>query len=233
MRVRDLMTSVVVSVRPDTSLKDVATVLAQCGISGVPVVVGEGRVIGVVSEGDILFKEQGPSQPRGKRAWFSAALGKGDEPKHAAHTAAQAMTAPAKTIEPWRPVSAAAAQMLEEGVKRLPVVDEEGQLVGIVTRADLVRAFVRSDAEIEREIREDVLERALLAETPASVTVAVEKGNVSLGGSVRMRTDAEMIPRLAANVPGVVEVHSSIEWLEDNRKHRPGSSFAAGTRLTA
>jgi CBS domain-containing protein len=143
------------------------------------------------------------------------------------------MTAPARTIASWRPVSAAAAQMLDDGVKRLPVVDDEGRLVGIVTRADLVRAFVRSDAEIEREIREEVLERALLPETLAPITVAVERGNVELGGSVRMRTDAEMIPRLVANVPGVVGVHSSIRWEEDNRRPRRGSSLAAGTRLTA
>jgi CBS domain-containing protein len=233
MKVRDLMTSVVITVRPDTPLKEVATILARCGISGVPVVTEDGRVIGVVSEGDILFKEQGASQRRRRFAWLGAAAGKGDQPKLEAHSAAQAMTAPAKTITPWRPVSAAAAQMLDEGVKRLPVVDDESRLVGIVTRADLVRAFVRSDVELEQEIREEVLERALLLEAPAPVTVAVEEGNVKLGGSLRMRTDAEMIARLVSQVPGVVGVDSSIDWQEDNRRFRPGSSLAGGTRLTA
>lgn len=166
MKVRDLMTSVVITVRPETSLKKVGTILARCGISGVPVVDADGRVIGVVSEGDILFKERGPSQQKGRLARRSDTHAKGDELKVEAQTAAQAMTAPAKTIAPWRPVSAAAAQMLEEGVNRLPVVDDESRLVGIVTRADLVRAFVRPDAEIRREIRDEVLERALLLETP-------------------------------------------------------------------
>lgn len=231
MRVRDLMTDVVVTVRPDTSLKEVATILARCGISGVPVVVEDGRVIGVVSEGDILVKEQVSAQQRGRRAWLRAAFGKGEQPKLQARTAGQAMTAPAKTIAPWRPVAAAAAQMLEEGVKRLPVVDHDGRLVGIVTRADLVRAFVRPDAEIEREIHDEVLERGLLLESPTSVTVAVEDGNVTLAGSVQLRTDAEMAARLVSQVPGVVGVDSSIDWEEDNRRRRQGS-LAAGTRLT-
>jgi CBS domain-containing protein len=119
--------------------------------------------------------------------------------------------------------------MLDEGVNRLPVVDDEGRLVGIVTRADLVRAFVRPDAEIEREIREDVLERLLLLETPESVTVAVDGGKVTLAGLVEMRTDAELVPALVAGLPGVVEVESSVRWRTDNSKRR--STFPAlGTR---
>jgi CBS domain-containing protein len=232
VHVKDVMTSDVVTVRPGTTLKDVATILCQCGISGVPVVDEDGGVIGVVSEGDILFKERGPSQRKRMLARLTDAYGIDERLKHEAHTAAEAMTAPARTIAPWRPVSAAAAQMLEERVNRLPVVDDEGRLVGIVTRADLVRAFVRPDAEIERDIRKEVLERALLLETPGAVTVTVEGGNVMLGGSVRMRTDAELVPGLAAKVPGVVAVDSSIGWREDNRRRRPGSPPLLGTRRT-
>ena len=232
MKVRDLMTSVVITVRPETSLKKVGTILARCGISGVPVVDADGRVIGVVSEGDILFKERGPSQQKGRLARRSDTHAKGDELKVEAQTAAQAMTAPAKTIAPWRPVSAAAAQMLEEGVNRLPVVDDESRLVGIVTRADLVRAFVRPDAEIRREIRDEVLERALLLETPSLVTVAVDEGKVTLGGTLRMRTDAELAATLVARVPGVVEVDSSIEWQEDNLKQHPAPLAFATRRGT-
>ncbi len=229
MKVRDLMTSVVITVRPETSLKEVGTILARCGISGVPVVDADGRVIGVVSEGDILFKERGPAQRKGRLARRSDTHAKGDQLKVEAQTAAQAMTAPAKTIAAWRPVSAAAAQMLEEGVNRLPVVDDESRLVGIVTRADLVRAFVRPDAEIRREIRDEVLERALLLETPSVVTVAVDEGKVTLSGTLRMRTDAELATTLVARVPGVVEVDSSIEWQEDNLKQHP-APLALGTR---
>jgi CBS domain-containing protein len=221
MNVQDLMTSVVVTVRPETPLKEVATILAQCGISGVPVVDEDDRVVGVVSEGDVLFKELGRSEQKGMFASLRQAQRTGSSPKVEAQTAAQAMTAPARTIEPWRSASVAAARMLEDGVHRLPVVDDESRLVGIVTRADLVRAFVRSDAQIKREIREDVLERALLLETPAAVTVEVDQGRVSLGGTLRRRTDAELLLAFVARVPGVVEVESAIGWQEDDLKLRP------------
>jgi len=227
MKVRDVMTSVVITVEPGTSLKEVATILTQCGISGVPVVDEDGEVVGVVSERDILFKERGPSERKRMLGRLTDA-----RLKLEAHTAAEAMTAPAKTIAPWRLVSAAAAQMLDEGVNRLPVLDDEGRLVGIVTRADLVRAFVRPDAEIEREIREEVLTRALLLETAGTVTVVVEGGEVTLSGSVEMRTDAELVPALVAKVPGVVDVNSSIAWREDNRRRGSGTPLVLGARTT-
>lgn len=221
MNVRDLMTSVVITARPEMSLKEVATTLAQCGISGVPVVDENDRVVGIVSEGDILFKERGPAERKGTRARLRHALGTDAQSKFAAQTASQAMTAPAKTIEPWRSVSAAAARMLEEGVHRLPVVDDKSRLVGIVTRADLVRAFVRSDAEIKREIREELLERVLLLETPAAVTVEVDQGEVTLAGTLPMRTDAELLLALVARVPGVVAVDSSIDWQQEDPTEHP------------
>lgn len=225
MNVKDVMTSDVVTVRPETSLKDVAAILTERRISGVPVVDEGGKVVGVVSEGDILFKERGPSERTGVLGWFADPSGVEEKLKLAARTAAEAMTAPATTIAPWRLVSSAAAAMLDEGVNRLPVVDEEGRLMGIVTRADLVRAFVRPDAEIEREIRESVLERALLLETPETVTVVVDGGKVTLDGFVELRTDAELVPTLVARVPGVVDVESSLRWRTENPK--PRSTFPA------
>ncbi|HET8556558.1 MAG TPA: CBS domain-containing protein, partial [Gaiellaceae bacterium] len=113
MNVKDVMTSDVVTVRPDTSLKDVATILTERRISGVPVVDEGGKVVGVVSEGDILFKERGPSERTGVLAWFADPYDVEEQLKLAARTAAEAMTAPAKTIAPWRPVSSAAAEMLD------------------------------------------------------------------------------------------------------------------------
>lgn len=215
MKVNDVMTRDVVSVRPETSLKEVAAILAERRISGVPVVTDEGEVVGVVSEGDILFKERGPSQRKSALSWLLDPFGTEGQAKVEARTAGEAMTAPAKTIAPWRLVSAAAAQMLEQHVNRLPVIDD-GELVGIVTRHDLVRAFVRPDSEIEREIREDVLRDSLWIEFPERVTVAVADGKVVLGGTVDARTDAELVAAFATRVPGVVEVESSIGWLNDN-----------------
>lgn len=225
MNVKDVMTSDVVTVRPETSLKDVAAILTERRISGVPVVDASGKVVGVVSEGDILFKERGPSERTGLLAWFADPYDVAEQLKLAARTAGEAMTAPAKTIAPWRPVSSAAAEMLDEGVNRLPVVDDEGRLMGIVTRADLVRAFVRTDAEIVREVREKVLERALLLETPETVTVGVDGGVVTLDGFVELRADAELIPTLVARLPGVVDVESSVRWRRENPK--PRSTFPA------
>lgn len=220
MNVKDVMTSDVVTVRPETSLKDVAAILTERRISGAPVVDASGKVVGVVSEGDILFKERGPSERTGLLAWFADPYDVAEQLKLAARTAGEAMTAPAKTIAPWRPVSSAAAEMLDEGVNRLPVVDDEGRLMGIVTRADLVRAFVRTDAEIVREVREKVLERALLLETPETVTVGVDGGVVTLDGFVELRADAELIPTLVARLPGVVDVESSVRWRRENPKRR-------------
>lgn len=218
MNVRDVMTSEVITAHPGTSLKDVAAILAEERISGVPVVGEDGEVVGVVSEADILVKERGPVEQKGLLAVFTLATYGEEQLKLGARTAAEAMTTPAQTIAPWQRVSTAAARMLDHGINRLPVVDHKGRLVGIVTRADLVRAFMRPDAEIEREIREQVLERELLLDIPRGVTVAVEGGKATLGGSVAMRTDAELVPALVAKVPGVIEVDSSISWREDNRR---------------
>lgn len=228
MNVRDVMTSDVATVRPTASLKEVATILAERGISGLPVVDEDGAVLGVVSEADILFKERGPRERKRTLPRLADPSRANADSKLKARTAGEAMTAPAKTIEPWRLVSAAAAQMLDERVNRLPVVDDNGRLVGILTRADLVRAFVRPDAEIEQEIREDVLTRALLLETAGDVNVAVEGGRVTLDGFLRRRTDAELVTALVAKVPGVVEVASSINWREDNTKRQSRSPLVLG-----
>jgi CBS domain-containing protein len=107
--------------------------------------------------------------------------------------------------------------MVDEGVNRLPVVDADGKLVGIVTRADLVRAFVRTDSELEREIREDVLLRSLWV-APERVVVEVEEGVASLRGQVENRATAEMLPDFVRRVPGVVAVHSDVSWEDDGRR---------------
>ena len=109
--------------------------------------------------------------------------------------------------------------MIEEGVNRLPVVDDEERLIGIVTRADLVRAFVRSDAEIEQEIREDVIRRTLWLE-PDTIQVEVADGEVRLSGEVETKTDAELIPTFVQRVPGVVS--RALEAALAERERPPG-----------
>ena len=227
MRVDELMTRDVVTVAPDTPLREVAELLVEHGISGVPVCNRAGEVIGVVSEQDILYKELGPEERGGgPLAWFAgwpaAAAAKAN-----ARTAVGAMTSPALTIRPERRAAAAARLMVDRGVNRLPVVDRRGRLVGIVTRADLVRAFSRSDAEIRDEIVVDVLGRSLWI--PAgSVTVEVEHGEVTVGGNVDARSVAEILPRLVSAVPGVVSVRSELFWDEDDLARRRGMLPARG-----
>jgi len=218
MKVKDIMTSDVVTIGPEASLKEVAGILAARKISGLPVVGENGEVVGIVSETDILFKERGDSKRGTKLSWLFG--GVEEQVKLEARTAGEAMSAPAHTIGPGRPVAEAAARMLDASVNRLPVVDG-GRLVGIVTRADLVRAFVRPDAEIEQEIRHDVLERTMWLRDPGAIRVGVVGGKVTLGGTADRRMDAELISKLVASIPGVVEIDdASLRWHEDDRQHR-------------
>lgn len=221
MRVRDLMTTNVLTIGPEAPIRDVAAILVQHGISGLPVCDIEGHVLGVVSEGDILYKEHDPREPHagGPLGWMvDGTANVAGCRKAAAITSEKAMTAPAITIAPGATVADAARLMSERGVNRLPVVDE-GRLVGIVTRTDLVRAFVRSDEEVAAEIREDVLERTLWAET-RRVEVEVRAGTVTLSGSLDRRSDVELLERLVRRVPGVVAVASSVAWRVDDTTRR-------------
>jgi len=122
------------------------------------------------------------------------------------------------TIGPERPASAGARLMLERGINRLPVV-KDGVLVGIVTRADLVRAFTRPDAVLAREIRTDVVERAMWLSRD-QIDVTVVDGEVALAGDVETRVDAEVLELLAARVPGVVAVSSRVRWRTDGEPAR-------------
>jgi CBS domain-containing protein len=223
MHVESLMSRDVVTVAAETPLKEVAALLSRHRISGVPVCDADQRVLGVVSEADILRKEEG-RQPRSSTGLLSWLFERDDESldKVSARTAGEAMTSPAVTIEPGRPVSEAARLMLERQVNRLPVVQED-KLVGIVTRADLVRAFNRPDEEILREISEDVLLRTLWI-SPDRVTISVEGGEVSLAGEMENRTQAELAVAYVSRVPGVVDVHSDLTWQVDDLARRTGSA---------
>jgi CBS domain-containing protein len=214
MNVRELMTTEVLTVAPEGSLKDVAAILAEHGISGLPVCDAEGRVLGVISEGDILFKEQGARQRRGGALAWLVDSRLQSTAKQDARTAGEAMTSPPITITPDRPAAAAARIMLDHSVNRLPVVSN-GTLVGIITRADLVRAFTRADEEIVAEIRDDVLRRALWLEAD-SVEITVQRGEVELAGEIEAKSDVEVLKKLVQRIPGVVSVRSSVLYRVDD-----------------
>lgn len=229
MKIRDLMTQDVLTVAPEASLKEVAAMLVAKGISGMPVRDEDGTVLGVVSEGDIIYKEHDPSEAHyGPLGWLvDGSPDYAGRIKSQALTARRAMTSPAVTISPDETVAQAARLMCERRVNRLPVV-EDGRLVGIVTRADLVRAFIRSDEEVEREVREDVLERVLWV-APGTVDLAVVDGVVKLAGRLRLRSDVELLLRLARRVAGVAAVDSTVVWQIDDRT-RAGRRALGSTR---
>jgi len=213
VRVGDVMTRDVVSVTPDTPLKDVAAAIVERGISGLPVCDADGAVVGVLSEADLLVKQGGsPERSGGLFAWLVETASAPDLAKLRAHTAGEAMTSPAVTVETASPVSEAARTMVSLGVNRLPVV-EDGRLVGIVTRADLVRLFTRSDEEIARDIRQDVVKRLWIA--PERIEVEVEQGEVVLRGEVDTEVEAGLLEKRIPLVAGVVGVRSELSWAVD------------------
>jgi len=219
MKIKQLMTPEPIAIGAETPLRDVAAILSERRISGLPVIGERLEVLGVVSEADIVTKEQGP-EPARRRLFGWPRVDRALARKLAARTAGEAMSAPAMTIEASRSVTEAARLLASHGIKRLPVVDEEGTLVGIVTRADLVKAFARSDDEIEEEIREEGVLRALWIEDPR-LEIRVQRGEVRLAGTLQNRSDVELLQRFAARVPGVVSVDSTLRWDWDDQKGSP------------
>lgn len=218
MKVRDVMSTNVAAVGPDATLKQVAELMGDRGISGVPVVGGEGEVLGVVSEEDIVVKVASHPERAGV-SWRLFAPEGLDPGRLAAATAGEAMTIPAVTVDAEASVAEAARLMVDHGVKRLPVL-AGGKLVGIVTRADVVRAFTRSDGEIWEELRNEVLPRQLWI-PPEQLEVAVAGGRVTVAGEVETRTQADLVEAFAWRVPGVVSVDcSGLAWTTDDRAVR-------------
>ncbi len=224
LTVRTVMTRNVISATPSTPLKDVAQLMVDRRISGLPVVDDEGHVLGVVSEADFLVKEQGTDAVHHRRLarFFGEAAETRDQlAKLGAVTAGEAMSSPAVVASPSTGISEAAAVMTTRRLNRLPVVEND-RLVGIVTRADLVRAYVRSDSELTTTVREDVLRRIMWVD-PAAFTVIVQDGVVAISGRVERRSTAEAIERSIAFVPGVVGVHAAIGWELDDARLEPAS----------
>ena len=218
------MTSPVVSVRRTTPLKEVARLLVEYKISGLPVVDIDGTVLGVVSEADFLWKESGESAVSHRpltRILGESKSSRAKLDKVHATRAADAMTSPAITIGSNRPLAEATRLMAINKVNRLPVVDD-GVLVGIITRADVVRAFVRSDKELEETIKTDVILRILWLD-PSSFGVHVKDGVATISGHVDRRSTAEIVRQAVAAVPGVVDVETSITWTADDREVQPAA----------
>lgn len=213
-QVGDVMTVDVATVDGQTPYREVVDLLVRRGISAVPVVDGFRRVRGVVSEGDLLHKVERAGRPDERRI-FEGRRRRDARVKADAMVAEELMTAPAVTTYPGASLPAAARLMEREQVKRLPVLDDLGRLVGIVTRADLLRVHLRRDSEIREDVVQEVLRR-VLAVRDGLVTVRVRHGEVALDGRVDRRSSAELAVRLAGQVSGVTRVVSTLGYDEDD-----------------
>jgi CBS domain-containing protein len=224
MRVEQIMTRGVLTIGPEAEVREVARIFVEHGISGLPVCGARREVLGVVSEGDILFKEQGPAA-RERHLWSRLGGKSAEKAKKAlAIKVLDTMTSPAITVSPYCSVAEAARLMSEHGVNRLPVIKGD-DLVGIVTRTDLVRAFTRSDEEIREEIEEDLLRRTFWLGAPEVVVVEVMRGAVRLTGNVETRSEAELLERLSARVPGVISVEADLTWAMDDTTRKAEREF--------
>lgn len=220
--VRDVMTADVVSVDRDTPFKELVRLLRQRGVSALPVVGAGGRVAGVVSEADLLpkeeFRDSDPSRLTQMRRLD-------DMLKAGSVLAADLMTAPALTVAEDDTLSRAARVMAGARVKRLPVVDAEGRLRGIVSRGDLLKVFLREDEDIAEEVRREIVGYVFPGE-PSPVRVAVADGAVTLSGRVADTARIPVASRLVRSVEGVVDVR----WDLDRPAADHGEPAAAGPR---
>ncbi|MEU9998757.1 CBS domain-containing protein [Streptomyces sp. NPDC050848] len=191
--VADLMTPTAVAVQPGTPFKEIARLLDEYGITAVPVVDEANRPIGVVSEADLLRRHTAKDGPS---------------------TAGAMMSSPVVVARPsWTAVEAARL-MERHRVKRLPVVDADGQLIGVLSRSDLLQLFLRRDRAIQEEILEDVVIR-ILRHSPAALHVDVDEGRVTLSGTLERRSLAPVFVRLCESVDGVVEVVDRLSYEDE------------------
>lgn len=216
--VEELMSRDVVRARPDTPFKELVRLLEENGVTAVPVVDELGRPMGVVSEADLLRKSADQADPSGRtpiphlEAWERA--------KAEGSRAVELMSAPAVCARREWTVVEAARLMETQNVKRLPVVDEADRLLGIVSRGDLLRVFLRRDDAIREEITGDVLQRTLRLD-PRDVTAEVSDGRVALAGTVEYRSLIPVIEQLCRGVDGVVSVTAQIAFRRDNPRDTP------------
>lgn len=206
--VRDIMTTRVIAARRDASFKDMAAMLRSSRISAFPVIDDAGKVIGVVSAGDLLVKE---AMLADGTSLLAALRHIREDDKAAGVTAADLMSAPAITIGPDALVVDAARLMYDRRVKRLPVVNAAGHLMGIVSRVDVLAVFNRPDDEIRSEVIHDVLP-SIVAGTPTGFNVAVADGIVTISGSLPSGQVGHTILDAVRHVQGVVAVRDRFSY---------------------
>lgn len=207
--VGEVMTRNVVRARPTTPFKEVVRLLDHHRISGVPVLDDDDKVLGVVSGTDLVRAQAHRAGPRSAPAF----------------TAADVMSSPAITVHPEQTVPDAARLMERRGVERLPVVDEEDRLIGIATRRDLLRVFLRTDDDIRHQVTEEVLTGALGLPAGA-VRVSVRDGVVTLAGRVELRSQVPEAVHAVWRLEGVVGVMNALTFSVDDCAPHAGAGRA-------
>ena len=218
--VRDVMTTSVITVHGDTPFKEMAAMLGSSGVSGFPVIDQAGKVIGVVSETDMLIKEADrASHPE----LFAGLRRSRDLQKAAGVTAGELMTSPPVTIGPDEPVQHAALLMYDRAVERLPVVDEAGHLVGIVSQVDVLSIFSRPDEEIRREVTDRVIRPAFRMH-PERLKLSVQDGIVTLSGRPETDQAGQDIIEAVWHIEGVVAVRDELDPADECNCHHTATS---------
>ncbi|HEY7469430.1 MAG TPA: CBS domain-containing protein [Acidimicrobiia bacterium] len=215
MKLRDLMTRDVITIGPDASLKEAARRMIEAGVSGLPVTEGDDdRLVGIITEADFVATEA--DRRRKRRAGLLRFIYKESEIPSEARVIRDVMSTDLIVLSPEADHAEAARLMERARVKRIPVV-EEGRLVGLVSRSDIIRAFARPDGEIISEIVGHLMGDVLWID-PQRVAVACRDGNVTLRGRLDTRSDAELLAKLTERVDGVASVANHLEYEVDNTK---------------
>jgi CBS domain-containing protein len=213
--VKDLMTTPVVTVGPQTPFKEIVARLAERRVSAVPVVDDAGLVLGVVSEADLLLKEEHPD-PDADLPLFWTKRRRAEHDKAAATVARDLMTVAVVSIPPEATAAEAARRMHTANIKRLPVLGEGGRLLGIISRADLLRVFNRPDQAIRREIIDEVIVGEFMTD-PDRFFIQVHEGVVVLEGQVERRSLLPYLVRAVHGVEGVVRIENRLTYDVNDR----------------
>jgi len=210
-RVMDVMTSNVVAVHTNASFKEIAATLRDRRVSAFPVLDDAGTVIGVVSEADLIAKEALEAGYETHPGPLSGLLHGHDLEKARGATAGELMSRPPVTVRPDELVSHAAHLMHDRRVKRLPVVNADGKLVGIISRTDVLSVFSRPDQDIRREITQEIILGRFLTD-PATFAVTVKDGIVTLEGSPETAPLGRDIVAAVRHLEGVVAVRDRLSY---------------------
>lgn len=231
-KVSSVMTREVVCAEYGTPFKEVARLLSDNWISGLPVVDEDRKVIGVISESDLMVRQAQTPDPfqRPKRRLPFARLTRGarrQAAKARARTAGQLMSRPPVTAHADDTIVEAARTMAQRHVERLPVVDEEDRLVGIVTRRDLLQVFLRPDRDIRKEVIDEVLGRTLWL-APRGIDVLVVEGVVTLTGHMERKSETEIAVSMTRRIDGVVAVVDKLTYRLDDARPSTGEPALQG-----